>query len=96
MWIKKINIKNDFFYNLLNDWLKENKINNLIWYFYNNKLEKEEYIDFLKTLIIYCKENFILINYIEEIFNDLNSVYSNNVIAKNICDKWILKISSNN
>jgi len=93
LWLKKIEIKNNFFYNLLDEWFKEKKINNLIWYIYNNKLEKEEYIIFLNTLITYLKDNFILIEYLNDILDDLNWIHNNNWNAKNICDKWVLKIS---
>jgi len=46
----------------------------------------------MNTLIYFIKENFIFIDYLEEINNDINMIEKNNVIAKNIVDKWILNI----
>ena len=85
-------IKNDFYYNLLLESIVNKKSNNLISYFFKNKLEKAEYITFMNTLIYFIKENFIFIDYLEEINNDINMIEKNNVIAKNIVDKWILNI----
>ena len=55
-------------------------------------IEKEDYILFLENLIIFAKNNIILINFLDEILEDINSIKSNNVNSKFIVDKWILKI----
>jgi hypothetical protein len=85
-------IKNDFYYNLLIESINNKNSKNLISYFFKNKLEKTEYIIFLNTIIIFIKDNFIFINYLEEINDDINMIEKNNVLAKNIVDKWILNI----
>jgi hypothetical protein len=46
----------------------------------------------MKTLIDFIKENFIFIDYLEEINDDINMIEKNNVLAKNVVDKWILNI----
>lgn len=89
---KKINIKNEFYYNLLLESIENNNATNLISYFFKNKFEKSEYISFLDTFIIYIKEKLIFIEFLEEIFDDKTMIETNNVLAKNIIDKWILKI----
>ena len=92
LWLQKQNIKSEFHNNLLNENLKEGNSKNLISYFYKTKIEKEEYILFLKTLIEYSKYNLVFIDYLEEIFDDLNMIQSNNLLAKITVDKWILRI----
>jgi hypothetical protein len=39
---------------MIKDYL-DNKSNNLISYFYKNKLERKDYIDFLKSLVLLVK-----------------------------------------
>jgi hypothetical protein len=70
----------------------EKKDTEILSYFFRNKLEKEEYINLLENIIIYAKENLILINYLEEINEDINSIKQNNVNGKYIVDKWLLRI----
>ena len=92
LWLQKQNIKSEFHNNLLNESIKEGNSKNLISYFFKSKIEKEEYILFLNTLIDYSKNNLIFINYLEEIFDDLSMIQSNNLLAKITVDKWILRI----
>ena len=92
LWLQKQNIKSEFHNNLLNESIKKGNSKNLISYFFKSKIEKEEYILFLNTLIDYSKNNLIFINYLEEIFDDLSMIQSNNLLAKITVDKWILRI----
>ncbi|MDP3380838.1 MAG: hypothetical protein Q8S84_04915 [bacterium] len=69
-----------------------NKNTEIISYYYRNKLEKQDYIIFLENLIIYSKENLVLINFLNEIDEDINTIKQNNVNAKYIVDKWLLRI----
>ncbi len=93
--LKQTKIENNFFLNLLDEAIFNKNIQNLISYFFKNKLEKQDYIEFLETLIEFSKKNMIFIDFLEEIFDDLNMIKSNNVFAKYIVDKWILKIINN-
>lgn len=90
--LKKTDIKNEFYHNLISEAIESNNYKNLIWYFNKNKLEKGDHLIFLKTLILYIKENMIMIDILDELFDDINMIENNNVIAKNISDKWILEI----
>ncbi len=90
--LQLVDIKNDFFYNLLEESIKNKNPKNLVSYFFKTKLEKTDYISFLETLIKYSKENFIFIDYLEEIFDDLNMIQTNNLLPKVTIDKWILRI----
>ncbi len=91
LWGQEKNKKNDFLYSLIKNY-HLNKNTEIISYFVRNKLEKQEYIDFLNNLIIYAKENMILIEYLDEIEEDINLIKQNNLLAKYTVDKWILKI----
>ena len=92
LWLKKTDTQNEFFYNLLNESIKNKNYKNLLNYFFKSKLEKQEYINFLETLIKYSKKNFILIDYLEEIFEDLSMIKTNNLLPKITIDKWLLRL----
>jgi hypothetical protein len=64
----------------------------ILSYYFRNKLEKQDYINFLENLIIYSKENLVFINYLTEIDEDINAIKQNNVNAKYIVDKWLLRL----
>lgn len=89
--------KDEFYYSLIDNY----KINNspeIFSYFFRNKLEKEEYIKFLENIIIYYKNNIwkssieLNWNFLSELDDDINGIKQNNVNAKYIIDKWLLKI----
>ncbi len=92
LWTKKTNYKNEFFYNLLKESIYHKNNKNLLSYFFKSKLEKNDYENFLETLIEYSKQNLIFINYLEEIFDDLNMIKTNNLLAKITVDKWLIRI----
>ena len=83
--------KDKFIFSMINNYI-ENRDSEILSYYFRNKLEKEEYINFLENLIIYSKENLIFIDFLEEIDDDINAIKQNNVVAKYIVDKWLLKI----
>jgi hypothetical protein len=70
----------------------KNKDSELLSYFFKTKLEKDDYLDFLENLIIYSKKNLVFNDYLDKILEDITVVKTNNVNAKFIVDKWILKI----
>lgn len=81
---------NIFFQDLIKNYLSWQ--NELLSYFFKNKIEKEEYINFLENLIIFSKKNLVFIDFLDEILEDINAIKQNNVNAKFVVDKWILKI----
>lgn len=89
-WNQKLR-KDDFIYSMLDSY-KKSQSQEILSYYFRNKLEKDDYIHFLESLIIYSKENWIYIDYLEEIDEDINLIKQNNVNAKYIVDKWLLKI----
>jgi hypothetical protein len=86
---------NNFYYELIDNY-KKNNSPEIFSYFFKSKLEKEEYIKLLENLIIYFKNNIQNINinsdFLTELDDDINAIKQNNVNAKYIIDKWILKI----
>lgn len=91
LWWQNIIKKSEFYINLIDKYKKE-KNTEILSYFYRNKLEKEDYLDFLENFIIYSKENLLFIEFLDEINEDINSIKQNNVNAKFIIDKWLLRI----
>ena len=91
LWLNKKIEENAFYFNLLDNYL-EKRNSEIFSYFFRNKLEKFEYIDFLKNLILYSKKNFVFLDLIEEIDEDINLVEKNNVNAKGIVDKYLMII----
>jgi len=89
-WQTKIK-KDEFIYSLINNYITK-KDTEILSYYFRNKLEKEEYISILENLIIYFKNNLIFINYLTEINDDINAIKQNNVVAKYVVDKWLIKI----
>lgn len=93
LWWNK-NLKKNIFYYELIEKFRKNKDIEILSYFYKNKLEKEEYIQFLENLIIYFKNNIwdINSNLLFNLDDDINWIKQNNLSAKNIVDKWIMLI----
>lgn len=88
---KAISKKSEFYFELIDNYI--NQVNqNVIKYFFTNKIEKQEYIDFLENIILYSKEKLVLIELVEEISEDINRIKINNVNPKYIVDKYLLKI----
>lgn len=83
--------ENEFFQGLIRSYVNSGS-QELVTYFFKNKLEKEEYLEFLENLIIYAKKNFCFIDLLDELEEDMNWIKQNNLIARFIVDKWIIKI----
>jgi len=84
--------KNEFFYSLIDDFVSK-KNTSLLWYFFDDKkLQKEEYIDFLKTFLYYIKKNFVYTELLNQVEESLNFIVKNNVLPKYEIDKLLLKL----
>lgn len=66
----------------------------LFSYFYREKLEKDEYVIFLQTFIYFIEKNLVLTEYIELIYNTLNQIISQPVVAKYQVDKILIRLKS--
>jgi len=93
LWLKQIRENYEFYSNMVLDYLNGRSLN-LVSYFFKNKLEKIEYINFLKALIDLNKQQKISFSneLLDELLDDINLVANNNVNAKSVVDKWILLI----
>lgn len=91
--IQTTSIKNNngFYKKLIEDYIKWNNLD-LIKYTFSKKIEKQEYIEIIESLILYLKENIVYINFLEEINQELNLIKKNNLNAKYIFEKWIIKL----
>lgn len=91
---KKVSSKNEFYYNLLDRFVKKED-NKLASYFYSEKLEKQDYIDFLKTFIIYSKENLVFTEFLDNIEKKINAINNTNVLPKYVVDTLIINLQNN-
>nr|MDD3720274.1 hypothetical protein [Candidatus Gracilibacteria bacterium] len=83
--------KNHFYYDMIDDYIRGID-HDLASFIFKEKLEKDDYINLLKTLILYFKEKNIFLDLIEEINDDINGIQKNNLLPKYIVDKYIIKI----
>jgi hypothetical protein len=90
---KKVDTTNSFYLDMIIEYINWTSYN-LISYFFKNKLEKQEYIDFLNSLVLLAKNKKIILNndLLDELWDDINSIVKNNVLPRWIIDKWILLI----
>lgn len=66
----------------------------LIRYMFSSKLEKWEYIEFLKALIEYISQTWKYIWLLENIHDDINGILKNNFQGKYIADTYIMKLQN--
>jgi hypothetical protein len=64
----------------------------LIEYFFSKKLEKQQYIDFLKVFLYFLIEKNMFWEYLDELQEDISGVIKNNLQGKYVVDKWILRL----
>lgn len=84
-------VKNTFFESVIKEALSWNK-ETLIRYFFSKKYEREEYIDFLKTLLYVLVQFQSHIHLYEQLHDDIIGIESNNFLARNIVDRYILEL----
>jgi hypothetical protein len=48
---------------------------------------------FLENLVKYARQNFCFIEFLNELENDINWIKQNNLNARFIVDKWLIKLS---
>lgn len=91
LWGQTTIKKDNFIYSLIDSYITK-KDPEILSYYFRNKLEKVDYINFLENFIIYSKNNLKFIEFLNEIDDDINAIKQNNVNAKYIVDKWLMKI----
>ncbi len=83
---------NNFYLNLIDNYITKKDVNLINYFFTNQKLESNEYIDFLNTLKIYLISHYLNLELLSLVENSINLIEKNNVLPKNIIDKILLKI----
>ncbi len=91
LWWNIQALENNFYFSMLDSYL-QTKSCEIFSYFFRNKLEKVEYIDFLKNMILYSKKHWVFLDLLEEIDEDIALIETNNVNTKWVVDKYLLKI----
>lgn len=87
-----VKVKNDFYFDLIDNYIRKKDTNLINYFFTNQKLEIHEYIDFLNTLKIYLTSNYLNLELLSLVDNSINLIEKNNVLPKNIIDKILIKI----
>lgn len=86
------NKKNEFYFNLIDEYINKKNTNLIKYFFADKKLEKSEYIDFLNTFLLYIKQNLVFVDLADQVVESLNLIQKNNVLPKYEIDKLLLKI----
>lgn len=79
-----------FFYDMISNSRKK-RSDELVRYFFGAKLEKQEYVLFLQTLLSYYLEHREMFDSLDELQEDIQGILQNNLQARYIVDKWILR-----
>lgn len=83
---------NEFYYSLISSHVKE-KSDELVRYFFSGKYEKQEYITFLESLIVFISDTKEKAHLLDEIHEDISGIMKNNLQGRYIVDKYIMLLS---
>ena len=61
----------------------------LVRYFFSWKYEKQEYVEFLKSLVTYIAKSWDFIDLLDDIHEDIWGILKNNLQGKYVTDKYI-------
>lgn len=89
----KVFEKNEFYLNLIDDYINKKNANLLKYFFDDKKLEKTDYITFFENFIYYIKTNLVYIDLLEDIEQSINLINKNNVLPKYEIDKILIKLN---
>lgn len=81
----------EFYYDMIYSHIQQQS-DELVRYMFWAKLEKDEYVKFLTSLIQYIAKNQKYIGLLDEIHEDINGILKNNLQGKYIVDKYIMKL----
>lgn len=85
--------KNEFYLNLIDDYINKKNANLLKYFFDDKKLEKTDYITFFENFIYYIKTNLVYTDLLESIEESINLINKNNVLPKYEIDKILIKLN---
>ncbi len=89
----KVFEKNEFYLNLIDDYINKKNANLLKYFFDDKKLEKTDYIIFFENFIYYIKTNLVYTDLLESIEESINLINKNNVLPKYEIDKILIKLN---
>ena len=89
----KVFEKNEFYLNLIDDYINKKNANLLKYFFDDKKLEKTDYITFFENFIYYIKTNLVYTDLLESIEESINLINKNNVLPKYEIDKILIKLN---
>lgn len=89
----KVFEKNEFYLNLIDDYINKKNANLLKYFFDDKKLEKPDYITFFENFIYYIKTNLVYTDLLESIEESINLINKNNVLPKYEIDKILIKLN---
>ena len=87
--------QNNFYINLIDDFLNKKNQNLLKYFFDDKKLEKKDYIEFFENFLIYSQNNLEYSFLIENILQSIDLIKNQNVLPKYEVDKIILFVDKN-
>jgi len=91
-WSSQSQVREDY-YTMIDMFMRQ-KDTKVISYFFSEKLEKSDYVDLLKALVVYAERNPWSLNndILTELEVDINLTQTNNLLPRYVVDKYLLKI----
>lgn len=81
----------DKYFSMLENFVSNNDFY-IFSYFYKEKLDKEDYVLFLKTLIYFIEKKLVFRELLDLVYETLNSIISQPIMPKYHVDKILLKL----
>lgn len=85
--------KNHFFISMIETHVS-GASDELVRYFFSWKYEKQEYVEFLSSLVHYISDTWSFIKTLDELEEDIGWILKNNLQGKYIVDKYIMKLGA--
>jgi hypothetical protein len=83
--------RDNFFYSLIDNYIQKKDMG-IFGYFFQTKLESEDAVVFLNTLIEYAKTSPQLLSVISHIDDDIHLIQKNNANSKYIVDSYLIAL----
>lgn len=84
--------KNEFFYQLIDEYYHKKNLNLIKYFFADKKIEKKDYLDFFSTFIVYIQYHQVWLELIDSLAESMELIEKNNALPKYEVDKLFLKI----
>lgn len=84
---------NDFYYSMIESHVRGTS-DELVRYFFSGKYEKEEYMEFLKSLLVYITHDGDSFWILESLEQDMQGIMKHNFSARYVVDSYIIQLGS--